>query len=260
MPSFGAVKVMQYPALIAGPTGMPVSAGQAGWNIDGDDFGSVFRGSRRVHVVDHFGVQAFNRATNTGAEQSVNDNVCGGYGGILRPTSPGCCGRSGIGHHHRAEVLALTAASPRSSFEGSEEENVGRSAAPEQVARNDEAVAAVISLAAKNDDVLVDESGKALRDEIGDAFAGILHQRGRRNSEALGGEPVNLIHLGCGGEFLMGQIPDGLNHPPAGDVQHLASDVIRGPSEAKNFTAAVILRMKEGVRPVSARLNSAGFF
>jgi hypothetical protein len=69
------------------------------------------------------------------------------------------------------------------------------------VSRDNEAIAAVVSLAAKNDDVTPREVWESRLNELRDAFSRILHEREAWDTMALGREAIHFSHFCSGQDF-----------------------------------------------------------
>src|SRR5262249_22911405 len=121
--------------------------------------------------------------------------------------------------------------------------------------------AAIVSLAAKNDNAAIGEISKLLLEESDDARASILHQLQAGDAKALGGQPICFAHLSCGEDlhapFALDSVlcPRGLanylrSRPrTAREISHLARSAeqsLRVPAAAG--AAAVATRCLRGAR------------
>src|SRR5271157_790981 len=68
-----------------------------------------------------------------------------------------------------------------------------------QLARDHEAVAAIVALAADDHDAI--RLVILFEDELRDGRAGVLHQGERMDTKSLGGGAVDLAHFGSGGDL-----------------------------------------------------------
>ena len=172
--------------MTAGPCTAPVLGADAAHDVD-----AHHGAGRLVDELDGRGGRALGRAGEAGAEDGVDDHV-----GHLRehhrrprasapPSS--VAGRTSTPSLPRMSRLSL--ASPVYSSGAASMNTVTSHAGVEQLARDDEAVAAVVALAGEHHGLL---GLVALEDLAGDGQAGALHEVPARDADALDGGAVDL--------------------------------------------------------------------
>ena len=186
----GAVKVT---VARAGTIGLPASGArphlvgiQARRNVDGDDRPVSLR-----ERLDRIRVEALHRRTKAGAQNAVDEHV-----GLVHLLSGHASQLFRIARQHRLKRQSLEhRRSIALEFAGiGQQQNGNLHPGLVQLARGDKAIAAIVPLAADDADAFGAEV--ASQDEIGDRRPGVLHQRERRDAEALAGGAVDLAHFG----------------------------------------------------------------
>ena len=155
---------------------------------------------RRVQIFDDRAEQAFDRPAQPGAEQRVNDQVR--LGERRARGFPFRLARHDVQFAETllpALQIGRGIALDRTRIR--KKKNDRRGAKILQQSGDHQAVAAVISLPAQDQDFAAGNVRKFFAQKFGDGRARVLHQFHAGNAVALGGEPVRLAHLCRGQDF-----------------------------------------------------------
>src|SRR5579863_142751 len=166
-----------------------------------------------VDAPDCAGKIALYWTANAGTQESVNEDQR-----IAKTAIPGHCGVNGrpgtrylspkaLNFHGSLESGEIFRSVALYLFWVSEEQDTNFDAHLLEVPRDDEAVAAVVSLSAEDDDAAALEMREAVANEFGDAAASVFHQGKTGDAVALRGEPVDLPHFRRGENIHAKEIP-----------------------------------------------------